>query len=140
MYKRQINGRGTSSTLQHYSLKDNAPFNGMNYYRMIQVDLDGTKHIQDKVVSVEFHKNGKVIITPNPVKENKLSFNFNTLSQRDILIDILDLRGEVLRSQALRAEKGKNYFDVDLPGMVEGIYLLRVVQQGEVQTMKFVKE
>ncbi len=37
-----VDGRGTSTESQFYSFTDHSPFNGISYYRLKQIDFDGT--------------------------------------------------------------------------------------------------
>ena len=62
-----VEGNGTSDTPQHYSFIDAEPYQGLNYYRLRQMDFDGTETFSDVKV-LNFKSNGeKVFIFPNPV-------------------------------------------------------------------------
>ena len=54
----RIKGAGTSFAVSNYSFEDSSPVNAMNYYRLKQVDYDGTSEYS-KVISVNFR--GKTI-------------------------------------------------------------------------------
>ncbi|WP_304132310.1 T9SS type A sorting domain-containing protein [Ignavibacterium album] len=44
-----VNGNGTSSEVHNYSYKDQNPFEGTSYYRLKQIDLDGTFSYSNEV-------------------------------------------------------------------------------------------
>lgn len=62
-----VAGAGTSSTEQQYRYRDHTPFTGQNFYRLRQVDHDGTT-TYSKVVEVNTHAIFKVY--PNPADES----------------------------------------------------------------------
>jgi len=70
-----VNGKGNSNSLNQYQYTDDKSLQGINYYRLKQIDLDGTSAYSE-IKSVVF--NNKVAITfyPNPVK-NTLTVNGN---------------------------------------------------------------
>ena len=38
-----VDGHGNTASGKHYTSEDRAPFDGWNYYKLIQVDRDGTQ-------------------------------------------------------------------------------------------------
>ncbi|MBI2258358.1 MAG: T9SS type A sorting domain-containing protein [Flavobacteriia bacterium] len=61
---------GNSSNLNKYSSKDENPFNGESYYRLKNVDINGTVNILE-IISCSFYSN-KFLMYPIPV--NKVMF------------------------------------------------------------------
>ena len=59
-------GSGTSATAAQYMLPDRAPLNGLNYYRLKQVDLDGQFEYSDISTAFFRQKNGPLTMVPNP--------------------------------------------------------------------------
>jgi hypothetical protein len=61
-----VEGAGTTVEETHYLHLDGSPENGMNYYRLKQVDLDGHFSYSD-VRNAFFHReNGPLTLVPNP--------------------------------------------------------------------------
>lgn len=63
-----IKGAGNSTTTQYYQFTDATPFNGKNYYRLKQIDVNGS-YSYSHVVEVELDIANGVAIFPNPVLE-----------------------------------------------------------------------
>jgi len=63
-----VNGKGESSVLQSYQYEDNNPLEGVNYYRLRQIDHDGSFEYSD-IVQGELPKNSKISLYPNPTTE-----------------------------------------------------------------------
>ncbi|MBC7423187.1 MAG: hypothetical protein H7334_06990, partial [Ferruginibacter sp.] len=59
-----------------YALPDANPFNGINYYRLNIMDIDGTAKYS-KIVSVNIGVMQSVTIYPNPVTGNNISLKIN---------------------------------------------------------------
>ena len=80
----RINGAGNSTHLIHYSIEDQDYVNGINYYRLIQVDYNGDESIS-KIVAVDMSKRmGTVIKVINTlgqeVNENYSGIVFDVYS------------------------------------------------------------
>ncbi|MBK7678341.1 MAG: hypothetical protein IPJ29_02840 [Chitinophagaceae bacterium] len=70
-----VTSKGNSSSEQQYAFTDNLPINGINYYRLKQIDLDA-RNSYSRTISVVFDKKGKdITIYPNPAKD-KLTVGF----------------------------------------------------------------
>lgn len=55
---------GTSNSLNHYQFVDKNPYRGTSYYRLVQLDLDGSRHTyKAEPVVIE----GRYGVYPNPV-------------------------------------------------------------------------
>jgi hypothetical protein len=63
----KINGSGNSSEILVYTFVDNKPFIGRNYYRLRQVDYDGTA-TTSKLISIrlDFGEQNQPFVYPNP--------------------------------------------------------------------------
>jgi hypothetical protein len=60
-----IDGQGTSAVIQNYEYTDANPFSGTNYYRLRQVDIDGTIDYSP-VRSIKISMGGRLSVAPNP--------------------------------------------------------------------------
>nr|WP_161792102.1 T9SS type A sorting domain-containing protein [Pedobacter glucosidilyticus] len=113
-----------------YYFSDLQPANGLNYYRLEQVDLDGSiRDLGIKVVNFSIVNSQKVVIYPNPAqKEVKVIFNkdfYNTAK-------LIDLQGKILQMKNIYIEDTEVVFD--LKSLSWGHYLIHL--DGKVEVVK----
>jgi len=133
---------GFSNSLLNYTFTDSAPFQGMNYYRLKEVDTDGRVQYSDVVVVDFFTGNSllQVSFYPNPMEENAtLHFDMPTEGSADI--EVFDALGRVVYSIKRNFAKGAN--DVSLNDLVlaTGNYFVRMIAQNAISaTVQFSKK
>ncbi len=115
-----VKGQGNSSSIYYYTYTDSIPGEGINNYRLKQVDINGTSKYSP-VVSVQFgNKVGLYTVFPNPAKD----FIKITLGKSmDVNFSITDLQGRTL----IQGRKTYvNGFEIDLSKMNAGMYILKL--------------
>jgi len=112
-----IDGNGDNTGLINYSFHDRSPVPGPNFYRLVQVDYDGQRHIS-KTVSVSYQQNLNVDISIYQ-KGNELLFVSNS-EIRDVSIS--DFRGVHTAHHFIN----KKEFSVGLARREKTIYLIVV--------------
>ena len=123
----RVNGAGNSNVMNQYETTDFSPDRGINYYRLIQTDFDGTS-TKSNIVNVLFEK-GKTAIYPNPVKE-KLFVTTEEFEAHDIEYGIYDILGQEISRQRLEVLDGK--FEVqEVEGLNHGTYIIRIFSKGQ---------
>jgi hypothetical protein len=123
-------GNGTSKTMQYYSDFDNDPFNGVNYYRLKQVDINGENSIS-AIVSVIYMKGG-ISVYPNAFDE-KFTINGGGTAVFDY--QLYNALGQLLVSgKALDGEA-----DVYTSGFIEGTYILEITIGDTKERVKLIK-
>jgi hypothetical protein len=140
-----MDGRGTTPNTTHYELIDANDYQGITYYRLKQIDFDGSFEYSEIRAVRGAGNNGGVIniaIYPNPVKE-QLSIYFEVLPKgvQTAQISILDVRGQQVYTQSTKV---LSYQTVPL-NMVESlpsaVYLLSIeLDNGEQMTERFIKK
>jgi hypothetical protein len=130
-----VTGHGTVSTQQHYQFVDEAPFKGMNYYRLKQVDLNG-KYTYSNIATVLFESSAAFGVFPNPaVSTVNISLPLTTVSS---VIDVYDLSGNKVMEEEIGSNTSSSTMDVS--GLAAGVYQVKLVQGGQEQTVRFVKQ
>jgi hypothetical protein len=106
---------------------DDSPADGMNYYRLQQYDMDGSKKLFGvKAVIFKGLNVISVAAYPNPVK-NKLAVRILNYSGQQIDISIFDLNGLLIHKEEIKTNAGQNEYPVNFKKIPSrGDYILRV--------------
>lgn len=131
----QVKGRGTSQASFTYNFVDYSASEGVNYYRLRQVDFD--KSVQySKVIAINAPGSNDIFAFPNPVKD-KITLQYDH-SKGAGNIQLFDALGRKLNA-SIGGYAGN--YEVKLPdGLPKGTYWLKVERGGKVQTVPVVKE
>ncbi len=126
----RVSGAGTTTTPQHYRVVDEKPLLGNNYYRLRQVDFDGTFEYH-KVVALYFddispRKEIPPRLFPNPVRD-QLTVVFDSGAPLDRRIWLYNLQGHQVQTWLLPA--GMTQTNINLGMLPSGMYALRVEGQ-----------
>ncbi len=130
-----VMGHGQSVETIHYEYLDEYPF-ATTYYRLKQVDLDGSYEYSD-IIRVEREKKGMHIqnMFPNPTV-GPLTLQFNSNNDLPITINIIDISGKIIRTQVLdNVILGDNQLDLDISTLSDGMYFISLVND-EYSTIK----
>jgi hypothetical protein len=123
---------GTSLALNTYTFADESPSNGLSYYRLRQVDFDGTSAFSP-TVSVSRNGKGKLVFAPNPAKDNvTITLEGN---DKQAVLTLYDLMGKVV----LTKKMDSNSSNLDISALSPSTYLLEVVSNGQVFREKITK-
>lgn len=130
----KVSGNGTSSTMHYYKVIDNAPVFGLNYYRLKQVDLDGT-FAYSKVVTAHISEGQqKAVLYPNPAAE-QLAVSFAKPSEK-VVIRIINLLGqELMVKEAQKTDLVK----IDVQHLPAGTYQVVIDGNQYQEVQKFIK-
>lgn len=83
-----------SNSTQNYSYLDKNPFKGINYYQLVQEDLNGnTKDLGIRAVDFQI-ENHKISIYPNPTLD-KVNVTFESGKYQELVL--MDLGGKILK-------------------------------------------
>lgn len=140
----KINGAGDSETAREYSFTDENVAR-VNYYRLRQVDLDGTvSYSEDISIKSDCFENisdGIEALFPNPVATGEVTFQFYTSrTDNEATIIISDALGRKVIEQNTTIESGTNLLSFDPSQLAAGTYFVKVVgEKWFSSSQKFVK-
>lgn len=136
----KLTAAGNSNQLQQYYFNDNAPLNGLNYYRIKQVDKDGS-YTYSNTVAINFDKTGSVVVVyPNPVKNN-LNVEYTAIKNGKVQIQVIDARGAIVAKTNYVATIGKNLHTLSINHIASGVYVLKCIDvDGNTSFTKFIKD
>ncbi len=119
--------RRATGAYSQYSYIDEKPGNGTWYYRIRQVDLDGTaKYSEVKAVNITVSAGLKLKLLSNPVRNN-IGLLFSAPVNEKLNLRITDISGRLLHTRTINGE-GQTRFFVDLSDkqISNGVYFLEV--------------
>jgi hypothetical protein len=121
----QTAAAGSSSSEKKYSLVDEQPKQGANFYRLVLVNADGAKeYFEVKKLNVPINWSGKINI-PNPAR-GTLDVYVNLEKKERIHIQLFDLNGRLLKELRKDIQPGISENKIDVSSLSHGTYLVRV--------------
>lgn len=112
-------GQGNSTQLTNYHFTDNSPNEGINYYRIKQVDFDGTTSYTD-IQIVQFNEESNLFIAPNPI-----SSTFQIFGSQDgnsqLTIQIVNANGNLVYNETTNDQS------VDISHLTKGLYTVSLI-------------
>lgn len=123
-----VPGAGYSPRRNDYVFYDNNPFIGRNYYRIIQVDFDGSEKGTNirEVSFTEAPEVGEINIYPNPSSTGlHVQFPIQALENPTVMT-LYDNTGRVVFSRDLSEETDYEYINYTKSNITTGAYLLQI--------------
>jgi len=131
----QMAARGWTESTSNYELYDEAPRVGMNYYRLVQVDLDGRRAHANVVPILVEGLGARLTVVPNPAHEHaEVMLRELPTAARWL---VTDARGRLLALG--RMPTGANRFVLPLHTLTPGAYFVQVTDAdgGLLETTRF---
>ena len=123
----EVKGNGTTNLPHNYTFIDSNPLDGINYYRLRQMDFDG-KETLSKYVSIVFIKSGLVVKTT--LISNILEVSIS--DEKATTLSIFNIVGQQVFVAKVRGTQR-----LDISSLANGLYII-ATDKGE--TGRFVKE
>lgn len=125
-----------------YTLYDNDPMIGNNYYRLKIIDNDRTfdysNVINIPITAIEM--NSIVGIYPNPASES-IIVKIQSTKNYAPTIKIFDVLGQILIEESITVQEGANKLPIDIANLANGTYMLSMEDVlGNNLLKKFVKQ
>lgn len=137
-----VEGAGTTTESKNYSFIDKNPLDGVSYYRLKQIDLDGSFRYYDEVLiedamPVEYELSQNY---PNPFNPGTV-INYSLAKPGNVEIKVFDILGAevaTLVSEYKEAGKHKVELNADDLKLGSGVYLYSIKSGSFSQTRKMV--
>jgi len=121
-----VDGAGNTADPQDYIFIDDHPYTGKNYYRLKQVDFDGTYDYSQiivlEVIDLNLHN---MMLWPNPTDGMVKVTLSGDLKESLFDLRIYDITGLSVLSEELEIFESTP-FNLDLSGLHKGIYLVEI--------------
>ncbi|OKL41205.1 hypothetical protein [Pontibacter flavimaris] len=138
-----VPGNGNSSVSLAYSYLDKYPLEGMNYYRLKQVDVDGRYEYSKVVAVTAAEKSGKLQaqLLPNPCLQGDCQLRIATAAPgQPVRVQLQDLTGRVVFEQNLRDDGEQLQLSPQQLQNLRGVFILSAEAGQEVVRQRVVLE
>lgn len=130
----KVSGNGTTDKKNDYTYTDLTPYKGINYYRLKQIDVDGTSTtypmkaviipVDDITIYPTAFEHGVTLQLPAPY-DKAVHWTLSDANGRSVI------NGVMVQSQKIQ--------HLAFPDLVSGTYILSVLSEGYMQSFKLVK-
>ncbi len=124
----EVAGSGTTTIATDYSFIDTEPNkSGIRYYRMKQVDFDGTfSYSEVQAVVFDAAKVEMSTLYPNPVYD-VLHFSLQSPDNRQVTVSISNMVGQEVYKESISLNSGKNTVNFNVSDLPNGLYFLNML-------------
>jgi hypothetical protein len=136
----QVTGAGNSNTVKNYEFVDNDAYKGITYYRLKQIDYNGTMSYSS-VVAVKQSLGAEVSVFPNPTID-KVKMNFVSKEDGTYKVIVSDV-SKVLYEQTLVVSRGNQIVNFDyFTDLAKGFYIVQIIDEDGniIKTERVVKQ
>jgi Pregnancy-associated plasma protein-A/Secretion system C-terminal sorting domain len=131
-----IASKGNSSSDQQYEYLHERPATGMNWYRLVQTDLDNQSKFSQVISVLIGNGQNEAYLFPVPARD-QLSIVFNS-AVNNTRIEILAADMRILKYETV--SNLTNRKDISVSGLPAGIYFVRISGTAGNQLLRFIKE
>jgi len=110
---------------------------GDNFYRIISIDKDGSKHYSQVVKVNISNKDGNVSIYPNPVKDGIVKLSFTGMAIGNYTARLVGSNGAMLLSKQLTVSGTNSLHTIQLSSKLPGgNYLLEITHPDKTKSIE----
>ena len=121
-------GSGTSSIARNYTAYDAKPNTGTNYYRIKQVDKDGTAKYSATAVYKLTIEQTDISVLANPFNRN-ITVDFLSNRNQTVNSRLFDNTGKQVLTQQINIAKGSSRKTIETANLNRGMYILQVTDE-----------
>lgn len=135
----QIKGQGNTNQITYYSFKNYNFYNGDSYYRLKQVDFDGS-YKYSKIVSVS-RESGEyeILVYPNPFSDN-IKIDFTSVPEgENAKVLIYNSLGQLLFEDSLEIYS-QDIYKVNTEYLPDGAYMIKALINDQAFAFKTLKQ
>jgi hypothetical protein len=121
-----------------YSFTDNLPLSGTDYYRIKQLDKDGSYQYSEtkKVNMADVAKRWNIY--PNPAKNNATLSSLNNYNKAEI--SVCNLNGKIVYHATLSNVMAGQSINIPVGNLGKGVYVVKIITDKNTDTQKLVVE
>jgi hypothetical protein len=138
-----INGSGTTNAFTHYEHLYHTPSGVTEYFRIVQLDYDGTPTTYSPVSvrcgSSQATDYPSIQVYPNPFTDY-VTVVLQKMDESPVLVELYDKMGKLLWSEQMEISKENKQFVLHLSHLSMSVYELRVSNQRHKLNARIVKQ
>lgn len=135
-----VQGNGTAEIRQDYKFTDKEPYFGKSFYRLKQVDFDGSFEYSN-VISISVEREfTNLLLFPNPNSSEVINLQFVSQKKGDLQIEILNQIGQRIFTNDYNAENGTNNLKLPVSDFPSGLYFVKVISDRNSIVKEFIIE
>jgi len=134
-----VNGAGNSNTVLNYSFQDFNNDDGLVYYRLKQVDFNGSQSYSKPIFldgcnEFVYEINGTFFNAAN-----EIVINYKTDRLENVDVSLFDIQGKLIEQKDVVIYQNQNQIKVPISKTLENaIYMIRVISNGSIYTNKII--
>ncbi len=124
----RINAAGNSTAELNYSYSDIAPLPGINYYRLVSVDLDG-RFEYSKIISTQVESSNvlKIVDARLSKSDQKINLLVNSGTNQAASLILVNESGAIIFRSSQVLQKGMNQIGHNIKYTAGGIYYVKIL-------------
>ncbi len=134
-----VKGNGTTNTTIQYSFVHTTPAKAINYYRLRQVDFDGSESFSYTVMvnMMEAIVTSEISVFPVPARDN-LNIKLNQHTADEVVVEVIDILGQTVVKRKLKVSG--SLAELDIHTLEPGTYFVKIGEHtNSTQKAKFIK-
>ena len=133
-----INATGNTTLQNNYYFSDHHPYNGMNYYRIVETDVSNAA-IYSTIEKIEYTTASfSVHLYGNPVHD-EIHLRVEQNESRYLQFCIYDATGRLRVNSNQLLSKGVSHVQIPTYLLASGVYILKIRRENDVQAIRVTK-
>ncbi|MEO6357743.1 MAG: right-handed parallel beta-helix repeat-containing protein [Ferruginibacter sp.] len=117
----------------NYNFSDNFPLQGVNYYRLVMIDNDGSfKYSKTVSASVSGVASFKLLNVVLSTTDQNFKVMLNSNYRQPMQVVLVDASGRIIYTKQLQIEKGFNKIENKIPAIGTGVYYAKIFSNEQV--------
>jgi hypothetical protein len=133
-----VTGANNANSRNNYSFLDKNPIAGVNYYKLVQIDNDGTvKELGVQAVSSD--SKGLAFNVSSYGDVNQINYTVYATTSVKANVSVFDLSGKQVANITIDLSAGNNNLKINSNNLKSGVYVAVLKAENNTLTSKFVK-
>jgi hypothetical protein len=128
---------GQSSIERSYIFLDKTASAPNNMYRIVEYDYDGKATIST-IVRSSCSSGTEVALYPNP-NSGRSTLSITLMHGTNVVIELLDSKGTLIEQRKLILPAGTSSLPLDITNYAKGLYTVNLQYNGEIKTLKMIR-